>query len=913
MMPLPRRAAAVFACLVFSLSSALLAAAPAPARAAGKSKPPAARAVTADDLKGLSWRCVGPANMGGRVSAIALAPGGGATFYVGYGTGGLWKTENLGTTFTPVFDKTGQHSIGAVAVADAPADWPGWEPENTPPAERARRGAARIVWVGTGEGNGRNSSSWGGGVYRSTDAGATFAGMGLKESHDIPSLAIDPRDPDVVYVAALGRLWGANPERGVYKTADGGKTWRHALRIDADTGACDVAIDPGQPDRVYAAMYARRRTPWNFTGGSERGGIFRSEDGGTTWRKLTAGLPARTGRIGLAVFAGDPRIVYAVVESDVGGTGRDEFDDRSPSGGVFRSEDHGESWTRVSDINPRPFYFSRLAVDPENGQRVYLLGWDLLVSDDGGRSFRRSSEHVHVDLHAIAIDPRDPARILIGTDGGAYISHDRARSWLLLDNLAVGQFYRVAVDLGDPYRIGGGLQDNGSWIGPSATLTVTDDEAKDGILNCDWRMIHGWDGFGVAFDPLDPNLVYATGQGGFLTRIRLDNAVMNRLRPSPREGQERLRFNWDAPFFVSPHDPAVLYHAGNKVFRLTERGDKWFAVSGDLSRREADKIMTAGSEAETHGTVVSLAESPLRAGLLWAGTDDGLIHVTEDGGGAWRQVTPKAGGSLYVACLTPSAHDARTAYAALDGHRSDVLRPLILMTADLGRSWLDITGDLPADQPALVVQEDPSSRDVLYCGTQFGAYVTFDRGARWLRLNGASLPPAPVADLVIHPRERDLVAGTHGRSVWVLDDISMFGQLDAATRERPLALLAPRPARPRLHRGAHYGRGHGIFRAKNPPPGAYLNYWVRENPEPVSMAIADSAGFVLRTLEGHARAGLNRIVWDLKPDAKHSLGVSRNDIPGPEQFVPPGRYKATLTMGEARDEAFIEVLPFLAR
>ena len=884
--------------------------------AAGKStkSKPAARVITTNDLKGLAWRSIGPANMGGRIGAIALAPGNAKTFYVGYGTGGVWKTDNFGTTFTPVFDKTGQHSIGAIAVADAPADWPGWdhETEKTPTDERAKKGAAKIVWVGTGEGNNRNSSSWGHGVYRSTDAGATFEYMGLADTEDIPRIAVDPRNPDVLYVAALGHLWGANPERGVYKTGDGGKTWKQVLKVDANTGACDVVIDPQNPDRVFAGMYARRRTAWSYSGNSEKGGLFRSDDAGGTWKKLTSGIPTRTGRIGFAIFPKDSKIVYAMVGSDIGGSGRDEFDDRSPSGGVFKSEDHGDTWTRMSDLSPRPFYFSRIAVDPENANRVYVPGWDLAISDDGGKTFRRSgSVDVHVDFHAIAIDPKDPSTILVGNDGGLYISRDRAENWRFVNNVAVGEFYRLAVDMSDPYRVAGGLQDNGSWVGPSETLHQTEDDSKDGILNSDWHTIYGSDGFGVAFDPTDPNIMYATAQGGFMACVNLANSVNRMLRPSEREGQERLRFNWNAPFFVSKHDPTVLYHGGNKVFKLTERGEKWFAISDDLSRHEPDKIMTGGSEAETYGTVVSLAESPLKAGLLWAGTDDGLVHVTENDGGAWRDVTPRAVSGLYVSYITASGHDANTAYMAVDGHRSDVMTPIALMTTNLGKTWSSITGDLPAGEPVQVVIEDPASRDVLYCGTQFFAYVSFDRGVHWLRLNDETLPPAPVHDMVVHPRERDLVVATHGRSIWILDDVSMFAQMTPDVVAKPLALFDMLPARPRIYAGFAYGNAQGIFRAKNPPMGAYINYWVsRDTGDSVSISVADSTDFVLRELKGTSHPGINRVVWDLRADEKHRFSPSPNEEPGPEQFVPAGTYKVTLKMGDEKETKTVKVLPF---
>ena len=894
---------------------------PRPARAERAASSAAAdRDFTAEDLRALSWRSVGPANMGGRVSAIALVPGSRRSFYVGYATGGIFKTDNLGVTFSPVFDKYGVLSIGAIAVADAPPDWPGWAAEKEPPAQGGEtkknpkeRGKGKIVWVGTGEGNGRNSSSWGNGVYRSTDAGATFTHLGLEETHDIPRLAVDPRGPDVCYVAALGHLWGYNPERGIYKTSDGGKSWQHVLKVDERTGASDVVLDPQSPDTVYAALYARRRTPWSFTGNSDSGGIFRSDDAGKSWKKLTSGLPPRTGRIGLTVFPKDPRIVYAAVESDFGGSGREPFEDRSPSGGLYRSEDRGETWIRLSDLSFRPFYFSRLAVDPEDDRRVYMPGWNLAISDDGGRTFRRSgSERVHVDFHAIVVNPVDTSQILVGNDGGVYVSHDRAETWNHLNNVAAGQFYRIAVDNSDPYRIAGGLQDNGSWIGPSETLAQTDDEDKDGISNDDWRVVGGGDGFTVAFDPTDPNLLYTTSQGGALARARLDSNVLKLIRPSPREGQERLRFNWNAPFLISQFDPAVLYLGGNKIFKLTGRGDLWFAISDDLSRHEPQKTDTVGSEAETYGTVVSLAESPLQQGTLWAGTDDGRVHVTVNDGKSWADVTPKEVGGLYVSRLAASRHDAKTAYVSVDGHRSDVFMPVVLMTGDLGRSWNRITGNLPAGGPVEVVAADPASPQVLYCGTESALYVTLDHGRNWVKLNGKSLPPAPVDDIVIHPRERDLVVGTHGRSIWILDDASMFAQLTQETRNRKLALLDILPAAPRLRLDLRDGGsgGQAQFRANNPPIGANINYWVREDVgEDASISIADGSGFVVRTLEGPGRRGLNRVVWDLQAEKKHKFSNLDENFLAQTQFVPAGDYKVTIKMGEEKGEKTVKVLP----
>jgi photosystem II stability/assembly factor-like uncharacterized protein len=906
-------AGVVPAAYIAAAASIRLALPPAPATAEGSGSA-AERAFTQDDIRHLKWRSVGPANMGGRVAALALVPGSRTSFYVGYATGGIYYTDNLGTTFKSVFDDYPVLSIGALAVADAPEGWPGWAGEEAAgnvkaDKSKAEQGKGRIVWVGTGEGNGRNSSSWGGGVYRSTDAGKSFQLLGLEETHDIARLAVDPRDPDVAYVAALGHLWGANAERGIYKTTDGGKTWTHALFVEGEggqpdglTGACDVVLDPKNPETVYAALYARRRTRWSFTGNSEAGGIFRSDDAGATWKKLAQGLPPRTGRIGLAVFPKDPRILYAVVESNFGGLGKSAWTDFSPSGGVFRSDDRGESWTRVSKLNPRPFYFARIAVDPEDDQRVYLPGWNLGISDDGGKTFRRSgSEFVHVDFHAIVINPLDPTQIIVGNDGGAYITHDRAKTWDYLNNVAAGQFYRISADMSDPYRIGGGLQDNGSWVGPSETLGRTIDDAGDGILNSDWRMIHGGDGFTVAFDPENPDLVYATSQGGYLARIRMDNSVKTYLKPEAREGEERLRFNWDAPFFISKHDPSILYQGGNKVYRMTGRGDLWFPISGDLTRNEVGRTATVGSDAETYGTLVSLAESPLRKGLLWAGSDDGLVHVTEDEGGTWSDVTPAEVARRYISRIVASQHDASTAYVAVDGHRSDNFEPLILMTADMGKSWTKITGDLPDGGPVRAIAEDPARADVLYCGTEFGIFVSLDRGGRWVRINGPSLPPVAIHDMVVHPRERDLVLGTHGRSVYILDDASMFAQLTPEVLGREAALLEIMPGTPRFYAGRHYGTGHGVFRAKNPPLGTAINYWLRDGAEEkVKITITDGKGLEIRKLEGTAWKGLNRVTWDLQADPKHLYDSVEEGRLGRTQFVPAGEYTAALFVGKEK-------------
>ncbi len=869
---------------------------------------PVARTLSSDDLtRALVWRSVGPANMGGRVADVCFAPGNAKTFYVAYGTGGLFKTTNNGTTLSPVMDKEATASIGSVVVVDAPPDWPGWKFE---PADESK-GDAKIVWVGTGEGNNRNSSSWGKGVYRSTDAGATFKPAGLADSHNIPRIAVDPRNPDVCYAAAMGHLWGPNPERGLYKTVDGGKTWLAVLKLDQETGCCDVILDPSNPDIVYAALYYRQRKAFAYESGGKAGGIYRSTDAGRSFQKLGGGLPAVTGRIGLDVHRKNPKIVYAVVESDGGGWGVDPFDDRSKDGGVFRSDDGGETWSRMSPYSPRAFYFSRIKVDPENDQRVYVLGWGLWVSDDGGLHFRAGgARKPHGDMHALAINPDDPDHLLMGTDGGVYLSWDKGSTWDYLDHVPTGEFYNVAVDNSDPYRIAGGLQDNGSWIGVSASIRSTSESPgipAVAVTNADWNLTYWGDGFHVAFDPTDPNIFYAESQGGYLARIHLDTGVTKLLKPSPKEGQPRFRFNWNAPFFISPHDPSTLYFGGNYVFRLTERGDRWERISEDLSTRAIEKLETVGSEAETHCTVVSLAESPLAAGMIWAGTDDGLIHVTADGGATWSNVTPPEVNGWYISKIEPSHLERETAYVSVDGHRSDHYDPLILMTTDSGKTWKNITGDLPAGASVKCVREDVASANVLYCGTETGAYASIDRGVRWIRLNGDSLPTVAVDDIVQHPRERDLIAGTHGRSIYVLSDSSALLQLSGAVMGSELYALAIPDARGRrtlLHAGLW---GDRAFGASNPANGARISYWLRERTDDdVSIAITDAGGTAVRTLTGPNRAGLNRVMWDLQREEYDR--IQDPAFMGAPQFVPPGEYTVTITMGKNKSVRKVNVL-----
>jgi len=861
---------------------------------------PAPRTIKPEDLKALAWRSIGPANMGGRVADICLAPGNGKEFFVAYGIGGLWKTTNRGNTFTPVFDHEITNSIGSVVVADAPANWAGWKDSKDKPEDRVKQGKAKIVWVGTGEGNGRNSSSWGHGVYRSTDGGSSFTSAALEDSHDIPRLAVDPRNPDVCYAACMGHLWGPNKTRGLYKTEDGGKSWKPSLQIDQDTGAIDVIVDPSNPDTVYTALYMRRRTPYSFTSGGKEGGIYKSTDAGRSWSKLTNGLPKQTGRIGLDVYRKNPNVVYALVESDLGG-GSNIDDDRSRAGGLFRSDDAGKTWMRLHARVPRAFYFAKVRVDPTDDQRVYLVGYGVDISDDGGHTFRRGFEKLHGDFHALVIDPDDHEHLISGDDGGLNQSFDKAETWDHLNTVAVGQFYNLAVDHADPYHVFGGLQDNGSWMGPSATLS-------DQITNADWVFITDGDGFHCAFDPQDDNILYSESQGGGLVRTNLTTRRQRGLTPIPKEGQPGFRFNWNTPFLCSVHEPQTLYMGGNHVFKLTERGDNWQMISPDLSRQEIEKDVTTGSNAETYGTVVALSESPIQQGLLWAGTDDGLIHVTPDDGASWKDVTPAMVGSHYVAKIKASCHDKNVAYAAIDMHRNDDMDPLVIMTRDQGRTWQNITGDLPKGWSTKSICEDLVNPDVLYCGTQNALYFTYDQGKHWLKINGSSLPTVPIEDIVEHPRDFDIVLATHGRSVWVMDDASPFSQTTQKVIDSPLHLFDIQPAKPRYKLGG-WLIAHHLFRASNPPSGAKINYWVREyTGDDVSIEITDSKDHKIRSLTGPGKPGYNRVIWDLLPDENLRV-AGNNEEPGEPLYVPAGEYKVTISMGKEKVTKTVKVNP----
>jgi len=856
-------------------------------------------------FKNLKVRSIGPAVMGGRVSDIAIDPRNPAVFYVGQAHGGVFKTGDNGVSFEPIFDKEAVQSIGAVAIAPSDSD---------------------VVWVGTGEPNDRNSSGWGNGVYRSTDGGSTWQNVGLKESRAVARIIVHPTNPEIAYVAALGHLWAEGGDRGLFKTTDGGKTWKAVLQAPAPhaarVGCGDVAFDPSNPETIYAALYARQRAPWGFTfgpaftGGEDVGGIFKSTDGGTTWKKLGGGLPAETGRIGLAVTAGNPKIVMAIVQSDQGGNGV-LTDIHSRSGGVFRSEDGGEKWTRMSDYNPRPFYFSQIRIDPSNDQRVYVLGLALLVSDDGGKNFREDlSEKIHPDCHALAIQPgtvpalkapkpedktkppkpRVCQRILLGTDGGVYQSHAGGKGWEHLNRISAGEFYRISLDDSRPfYRIAGGLQDNSNWVGPSGV------QSKEGIRNSDWVPFTGADGFYVLFDPTDRDTLYGDNQGGAVHRFNMRTGELRQLRPEAAEGQQRFRFHWNSPLIMSRHKPGEFYLGGNQVFRLTDRAEHYAVISPDLTRNDPARTNASGSGAENYGVVFALAESPVKPGLLWAGTDDGRLWVTENDGGKWTELTanlPEPARGQWVSRIEPGAKDANVAYVAVNAYRTGDDRPMIVRTGDGGKTWTSVVGEgLPSYAPVEVVREDPVNPRLLYAGTHFGLFASFNQGAQWMKIG--DVPAVRVDDLQIHPRTNDLVIATHGRSIGILDDTRPLRELTPEIAAKPAHLFSVSSGMGAyVTTGFAEWNGKGVYRGQSPPEGALFTVWVKEfTGDEIKILIANAAGQPVANLKAPGVMGMTRLNWDLRPTEDVLTKYGGED---PKKLYPSGEYTAELSYGKTK-------------
>lgn len=810
-------------------------------------------------LDAFTWRSVGPAGAGGRIVDVEVVGNFPHTIFVAGATGGLWRSENNGVTFEPIFDDQATNSIGAIAI----------HPNNPD-----------IIWVGTGEANPRNSVSWGDGVYKSTDGGETWRNLGLRDSHHIGRIVIDPNNPETAYVAAVGHFWAANEERGVYKTTDGGESWERVLFIDRDTGVVDLAMDPRDSGTLYAAAYQVRRD--GFSGGNPGtmtgpgGGLYKTTNAGRSWRELTQGLPTSDkGRIGISVSRTDPEVVYAIVQT--AGT---------EDGGVFRSTDRGESWEFRNSINPRPFYYSQIRVDPNDADRVYVLGGSVAVSNDGGETFDNMSMNVHVDHHDLWINPESSDHLVLGNDGGVYFSYDRGASWDFLNQMAIGQLYAIDVDMREPYYIYGGVQDYCSWAGPSATRDTI------GITEFDWYKVMTGDGFQVRIDPNDYNTLYAESQNGGIVRHDHRSGQNTSIKPTAPEGEDAYRFNWETPIHISYHDSQTIYVSGNHVFRSRNRGDEWEVISPDLTTATTSR---PDGEPRKVASASAFAESPLNPELLYAGTDDGHVWVTDDGGATWSERTdhfPGLSGKRWVSRLVASRFEELRAYATFDGHRNDDFAPHVYMSTDAGESWKSIAANLPDDGPVRVIREDVKNPDLLFVGTEFAAFVSFDRGGHWLPLmNG--MPTVAVADLVVHPTQGDLIAGTHGRSAYVMD-ITPLQELTPNVAAADLHLFSIENAvafRYRVYSNDQF-LGEKRFVAANPPYGAAISYLVgaasegqaveaaatnsdvgadgddssqqRAVDRRARITITDASGATVRELRGPADEGLHRVRWDLK-------------------------------------------------
>lgn len=831
-------------------------------------------------LNRIEWRNIGPAIMGGRIDDIAVVESDPKVFWVGTASAGVWKTVNHGITWIPQFQNEEVSSIGSIAVA--PSD-------------------PSVVWVGTGEPANRQSSSWGNGVYVSTDGGTTWTHKGLEDTHHIGRVLVHPTDPGTVYVAALGHLWGPNEERGVYRTRDGGETWDRVLHGDENTGAVELAMDPESPDTLYAALYQRRRRAYGFAGGGPGSGIHRTTDGGDTWTKLGGGLPeGDTGRIGLNVYRRDPRVIYAIVENR--------------EGGVFRSENKGLTWERMSDTNPRPMYYSQIRIDPNNDQRIWVLGTQMYYSQDGGRTFATDwVQRIHVDHHALWIDPADSNHMVLGNDGGIHISWDRGRSWDFVNTIALGQFYEIGHDMSTPYMVYGGLQDNGSWGAPSRTFF------RQGISNEDWFRIGGGDGFYTEAIPGDPDTVYVESQNGNLRRLNRRTSETKLIRPQPENGGERYRFDWNSPIVISPHDPDTVYYGGNRLFISEDRGDAWTRTDDLTKRLDRDELpimdvpvtedtLSRHDGISSFGQIVTIAVSSLEEGVIYVGADDGNLQRSRDGGETWDNLTgnlPGVPDQTYVTRLIASAHSASRVYVTLDGHRNDDYATYAFRSDDHGDSFQSIAGTLPPEAALNVIREHHENEDFLVTGGEFGVYVTLDRGANWHRIRG-QIPTVPVDDLAIHPRENDLILGTHGRSVWIADDIAPLTTLDASVFEKDLHLFPVRDAvawRIYTHKG---NTGHKFFIAENPPEGALLHIYAKAAGE-AEITVSAAGGDAVRTLKAELEPGLNRVNWDLRYDSPVPDGGQGFGGPPRGPRVLPGAYTVRVASGDASAEGSVAV------
>jgi hypothetical protein len=861
--------------------------------------------VDSSTIAGFRWRNVGPANTMGRVSDVTGIPSPSKTFFAAAAGGGIWKSTNNGVTWRPVFDNQRVISMGMLAIA--PSD-------------------TNVVYAGTGEPNSRNTISPGGGVYKSTDGGLTWKAMGLEKTQAIGRIVVHPTNPNIVYVAALGAPWNANPERGMYKTEDGGTTWQLVKFISDKAGFVDVALDPSNPNTVWASSWQRVRGPYFLNSGGPGSALWKSTDAGKTWTEVKGGGFPETvkGRIGIAISLSNPRTMYTMVEADTVPNPKPDKTKpkaKSPTG-LYRSDDGGATWTRTNDQDTRPFYYSQVRVHPKNPERVYWSSTPVLVSNDGGKTVMNATQGIHVDHHAMWIDPVDPDRMIVGDDGGVSISFDQGGTYVFPNVFAIGQLYNISYDFAVPYRVCGGLQDNGSWCGPSRRRSGP-------ITNSMWFTVGGGDGFVTQQDPTDPNIIYAESQGGAISRLNYatgqstflikpqyrprydqyeDSVLVERgdtTKPETPQQKQRiasirvrqhtdsaaldLRFNWNTPYFISPHNPGTIYIGGNRVLKSTKRGDDLFAISPDLSTADTMKIRVSmkttggitndATGAETYCTIVSLNESPIRAGILYAGTDDGRLWISKNDGGTWEELTSRVTGvpaGTYVTRIEPSPHDSSTFYVTYDNHRNGDYKPYVFMTTDFGKTFTSIVANLPVGGPDYVhvIREDPVNKDLLYLGTDVGAYISMNHGQSWQRFM-TGLPTVPVHDLRVHPRDHELIAATHGRGIWIAD-VSALQQInDKVIAEDAHLFTSPTAYQFGDSPVEGQSQGHQLFAANSPPYGAVITYRLATRQAAARIVILDASGDTMQVLNGPGAAGINRVAWAFggKPAARPPLGA----------------------------------------
>jgi len=868
----------------------------------------------ASDFSGLKFRSIGPAFASGRISDFAVNPENNSEYYVAVASGNIWKTVNRGVTWKPVFDKYGAYSIGCIAM----------DPNNH-----------NVVWAGTGENNSQRALGYGDGVYKTVDGGKSWKNMGLKNSRQIGKILIDPRNSDVVYVAAEGSVWGPGGDRGLFKTTDGGKTWKAVLTISENTGVSDMVMDPRDPDVIIAASHQRRRHVFTKIDGGPESAIYKTTDGGKTWRKITSGLPScDKGAIGLAISPVNPDYVYAIIEA------------ADNKGGFFRSTDRGETWEKMSSQGTTsPQYYNEIFCDPVDVDKVYSMDTIAKVTEDGGRTFKPLGNNKrHVDDHALWIDPEDTSHLLIGGDGGIYETWDNGKNWQHKPNLPVIQFYRVAVDNSLPfYYVYGGTQDNNSMGGPSRTI------CSSGIFNSDWFVTNGGDGFWSAIDPDNPDIAYSESQYGGMVRYDRKSGEAIDIQPQPREGEYSYRWNWNTPLFISPHKGSRLYCAANKVFRSEDRGNTWEVISPDLTRKiDRNKLPVMGqvwsvdavaknASTSLYGTIVSMAESPVQEDLLFVGTDDGLIRITKDGGKTWGKIDKISGvpEMTYVSDICPSNFDANVVYASFDNRKRDDFTPYIFKSTDMGKTWKSIASNLPANGTVHTIAQDHVNPDLLFVGTEFGFYFSNDEGKNWIRIK-SGLPTIAVRDIAIQKRENDIVLATFGRGFYVLDDYTPLRLFSKEIKDKSCHIFPVKDALLYVQKRGKYGQGSTFYSAKNPPFGAVFTYYLKdapktlkqmrkqrekklfkekkpipyptweelraeENEEPpyLKFTIMDNGGRVINTLTTKPSKGIKRLTWNLRASSPEPVRLKEDKFdplakPGRGHLVPPGKYQVTI-------------------